>query len=85
MFRCFNRVRTTATERFNDINDINLCSRKWLNPTLKRVNKITPKSLPKLKVGFAFGLKNLRIAYLKRDIEGRFLIRLSREFHLNIQ
>ena len=38
-----------------------------------------------LKTELAFGLKNLRIEFLKEEIEGRFLMPLSRLFHSFIQ
>ena len=60
---------------------LNLYFRKWLKPTLRRVSKIRPKTLPSLHVEFAFGLKKAGIADLRLDIEGGYSIRLSKELH----
>ena len=41
---CFNRVISTGTERIYSIGKpcLNLCSRRWLKPTLSRLSRIRP-------------------------------------------
>ena len=64
---------------------LNLCSRRWLKPTLSRVSKISPLWFITLNVGEGLGRMNLRMARLKEAIDERFLIWQSSSFHLEIQ
>ena len=64
---------------------LNLCSRRWLNPSLSLVKNIKPLGWWQLKTLFGVGLIKLKIFFLKTEKLSALRILASKMFHSFIE